>query len=77
MAEYLMAADAGRAPEPAAFLARYPDLRVELSEFLTDQAGLVRLVEPLRAGPPALLGAAAAFTLPADDACRPASTLGR
>ncbi len=75
MAEYLMAADAGRAPEPAAFLARYPDLRVELSEFLADQAGLVRLVEPLRAGPAALLGAAAAFTLPADDACRPASTL--
>ena len=27
MAEYLMAADAGRAPDPAAFLARYPDLR--------------------------------------------------
>ena len=47
MAEYLMAADAGRAPEHAAFLARYPDLRAELAEFLSDQAGLARLVEPL------------------------------
>jgi hypothetical protein len=69
MAEYLMAADAGRAPEPAAFLARYPNLRTELAEFLADQAGLVRLVERLRAGPAALLGAASSVTLPADDPC--------
>lgn len=48
MADYLMAADAGRAPEPGAFLARYPDLEAELGEFLSDQAGLARLVEPLR-----------------------------
>ncbi len=75
MAEYLMAADAGRAPEPAAFLARYPDLQAELAEFLADQAGLARLVEPLRAAPAALLGAASALTLPADDARQPASTL--
>ena len=75
MAEYLMAADAGRAPEPAAFLARYPDLRAELTEFLADQAGLERLVEPLRAGPAASTGAASAVTLTADDAGRPASIL--
>jgi WD40 repeat protein len=52
MAEYLTAADAGRAPEAESFLARYPDLRAELAEFLTDQAGLARLVEPLRAAAP-------------------------
>ncbi len=75
MAEYLMAADAGRAPEPEAFLARYPDLRAELAEFLTDQAGLVRLVEPLRADPAAPQGAVSTVTLPADHAGRPALTL--
>ena len=47
MAEYLMAADAGRPPEPESFLARYPDLRAELVQFLADLSGLAALVEPL------------------------------
>ena len=40
MAEYLIAADAGKAPEPEGWLARHPDLRAELAEFLADHAGL-------------------------------------
>ena len=35
MAEYMIAADAGRPPEPGSFLARYPDLRAELVDFLS------------------------------------------
>ena len=73
MADYLMAADAGRAPDHTAFLARYPDLQAELAEFLADQAGLARLVEPLRAGPAASVGTAA-VTLLTDDARPAAST---
>ena len=75
MADYLMAADAGRSPEPAAFLARYPDLGTELAEFLADQAGWARLVEPLRAGPSASLATSSTATLPADEASQGASTL--
>ena len=47
MAEYLIAADAGRPPEPESFLARYPDLRAELVEFMADLSRLAALVEPL------------------------------
>jgi hypothetical protein len=47
MAEYLIATDAGRPPEPESFLARYPDLRAELVEFMADLSGLAALVEPL------------------------------
>ena len=47
MAEYLIAADAGRPPEPESFLARYPDLRAELAEFMADLSGLAALVQPL------------------------------
>jgi WD40 repeat protein/serine/threonine protein kinase len=47
MAEYLIAADAGRPPESESFLARYPDLRAELVEFLADLSVLAGLVEPL------------------------------
>jgi Protein kinase domain len=47
MAEYLIVADAGRPPEPEWFLARYPDLRVELAEFLADLSALAGLGEPL------------------------------
>jgi WD40 repeat protein/tRNA A-37 threonylcarbamoyl transferase component Bud32 len=47
IAEYLIAADTGRPPEPESFLARYPDLRAELVEFLTDLSALAVLVEPL------------------------------
>ncbi len=48
LADYLMAADAGRPPEPESFLARYPDFRAELVEFLADRSVLAGLVEPLR-----------------------------
>ena len=53
MAEYLLAADAGRAPQAEDFLARYPDLRAELAAFIADQAGLAKVIEPLagRTGP--------------------------
>jgi tRNA A-37 threonylcarbamoyl transferase component Bud32 len=47
MAEYLIAADAGRPPEPESFLDRYPDLRAELAEFLADRSALAEVVEPL------------------------------
>jgi tRNA A-37 threonylcarbamoyl transferase component Bud32 len=47
MAEYLIAADAGRPPEPEFFLARYPDLSDELAGFLADLSALAGLVEPL------------------------------
>jgi predicted Ser/Thr protein kinase len=55
MAEYLLAADAGRVIDAEAWLASYPDLQPELGEFLADQAGMDRLVQPLRpaAEPPA------------------------
>jgi hypothetical protein len=46
MAEYLIAADAGRRPEAEAFLARYPDLRAELAGLLADLSALAGLVEP-------------------------------
>src|SRR5262245_63933968 len=51
LAEYLLAADAGRAPDPRAWAARYPGRQPELGEFLADQAGLDRLVAPLRPAP--------------------------
>src|SRR6516225_3987394 len=59
MAEYLMAADAGRPPEFESFLARYPDLRAELAVFLADLSVLAGLVEPLlpAAAPPELRAA--------------------
>ncbi len=47
IAEYLIAADAGRPPESEAFLARYPDLRDELAGFLADRSLLAGLVQPL------------------------------
>jgi hypothetical protein len=53
VADYLEAADAGRDPDPAAWLARYSDLQPELGQFLADQARLDRLVGPLR---PAVAG---------------------
>src|SRR4051794_25541561 len=46
---YLEAVDAGSPPDPGEWLARRPDLRPELAEFLADQSRLDRLVAPLRA----------------------------
>ena len=48
IAEYLLAADAGRPPETTAFLDGYPDLATDLVELLAAQADLARLVAPLR-----------------------------
>ena len=51
IAEYLIAADAGRSPKPESFLTRYPDLRAELAEFLaadqTSPSGRVERQERL------------------------------
>jgi WD40 repeat protein/tRNA A-37 threonylcarbamoyl transferase component Bud32 len=51
LAEYLLTSDAGTAPDPAAWLARYPDLQPELGELLAAEAGLRRLADPLRHAP--------------------------
>jgi hypothetical protein len=73
MAEYLIAADAGRRPEAEDFLARYPDLRVELAGLLADLSAMARLVEPLfpaGAAPPvsaAAPGTEPGATLPITD----------
>src|SRR5262249_7913827 len=51
LAEYLLAAGAGTAPDPAAWLAQYPDLQPELGELLAAEAALRRLADPLRPAP--------------------------
>ncbi len=68
MAEYLIAADAGRPPEPEAFLARYADLRAELAGFLADRSALAGLIQPLLPArtPPPRHGAARGGGNPAD-----------
>jgi len=50
---YLKEARAGRAPDPAAWQARYPELAADLAEFFADRAALERLAAPLRAVAPA------------------------
>lgn len=51
MAEYLLAAESGRAPDRDAFLARHPDLVGDLASFLADLSHPRRLAPP-RARPP-------------------------
>src|SRR5262245_33147741 len=51
LAKYLLAADAGDAHDPAAWLALYPDLQPELGELLAAEANLRRLADPLRPAP--------------------------
>src|SRR5262245_10210691 len=65
IAEYLAAVEAGQAPEPQAFLARYPQLVEELTAFLGDEAGLKELAADL----PAMPGAAAADAATIAPAC--------
>jgi serine/threonine protein kinase len=50
---YLKEAQAGRIPEQAAWLERYPELAQELTEFFADRASLERLAAPLRTVAPA------------------------
>ena len=47
VAWYFQAVEAGRAPQPADFLARFPGLRPELESFLTDKAAFDRAAGPL------------------------------
>src|SRR6516164_4632956 len=51
---YLKEARAGRAPQPEAWLARYPQLAPELAEFFADRAAVERLAVPLRSVAPAV-----------------------
>jgi serine/threonine protein kinase len=46
---YLEAVEAGQTPDPPQWLARYPDLAVDLAEFFADQQKVRRWTEPLRA----------------------------
>jgi hypothetical protein len=46
VAEYLAACDAGNPPDPAAFLARYPDLADSLAAFLDDHRHMKRAADP-------------------------------
>jgi WD40 repeat protein len=59
------AAEAGRAVDQEAILARYPEFAAELSEFFAGRAGLEGLAEPLRAAAPAARREAAAGAEPA------------
>src|SRR5215471_4719001 len=52
---YLKEARTGRAPEPDAWLARYPELASDLAEFFADRAAMERLAVPLRSVTPGSL----------------------
>jgi serine/threonine-protein kinase len=45
---YLEALEAGQTPDPAQWLARYPELQTELRQFFADQDKVRHLTEPLR-----------------------------
>jgi serine/threonine protein kinase len=47
IAEFLQAAETGTPPERDAWLAKYPDLRGELEQFLADRSAFRRAAEPL------------------------------
>ena len=47
VAWYYRAAEAGEVPDPAAFIARFPDLRADLESFLADKAAFDRAAGPL------------------------------
>src|SRR5262249_10511189 len=51
---YLKETPPGRAPDPEAWLARYPELAPDLVEFFADRAAVERLAVPLRSVAPAV-----------------------
>ena len=53
LAEYLLAAEAGRAPDREAFVAAHPGLADDLRAFFEDEERLDRMAYPLRATAPA------------------------
>src|ERR1700686_1185745 len=53
LAAYLEAIEAGQQPKQEEWLARYPDLANELTEFFADQERMAQLAAPLRAAAPA------------------------
>jgi WD40 repeat protein len=69
IAAYLEATEAGRRPDPQAFLARYPDLAAELTEFLQGHQHFVRAADALGAVTPP----AGAPTLPTTEGTLPAT----
>jgi eukaryotic-like serine/threonine-protein kinase len=60
---YLQAVEAGQNPDPAEWLARYPDLADELKEFFAAQKSIDRAAAPLRGLVPPAANAAEAPTL--------------
>jgi eukaryotic-like serine/threonine-protein kinase len=53
LAAYLEAVEAGQQPKQEEWIARYPDLAAELTEFFANQERLANLAAPLRAAAPA------------------------
>src|SRR5262245_63396938 len=63
---YLRAGEGGEPTDPAEWLARYPDLADELTDFFADHRHVERVAAPLRdLAPPAPLQPNAATPLPA------------
>src|SRR5947208_3447610 len=71
IAAYLAAVDAGQNATPQEWLARYPDLAVELGAFFADQSLANRLAAPLRSPPDAAPDQAATIAPGAADGLAP------
>jgi eukaryotic-like serine/threonine-protein kinase len=52
LAAYLEAVESGKQPDPQEWLARYPDLASELTEFFANQERMANLAAPLKAAAP-------------------------
>src|SRR5580704_9259705 len=53
LAVYLEAVEAGHQPKQEEWIARYPDLAAELTEFFANQERIANLAAPLKAAAPA------------------------